>query len=392
MNVHTAHRLRPIAAALAVVAVATALPATAKAKAKADPLRSYQWSLDTVRAPEAWRYSTGRGVTVALLDSGADLTHPELVGNLLVLPGSDFVDPDGCDENDCADDGPKDTNGHGTATASMVGAAANNGVGISGVAPNARLMPVRVVPPSGVDYVAMAAGIRFAADNGADVIGVWQAFPELPYVLSSQGVTGGESANAQPPGAVQALYDAVEHAWGLGALVVASAGNGWPGANAASDDLPPNAAGKPECGAPAVHPLVLCVGAVDREDQHVYYSDFRALDPEMLLVGPSGNEVSGGVLPEELAPCADRVVVIALAGTTRRCPGALPTGYTYISGTTAATAHVVGVAALLAAQGRSNRQILDVLRKSAVDLGPPGPDPVYGFGRVDALAAVRTPV
>ena len=365
------------------------LGATALAGPKDDPLRPHQWSHDTVRVTQAWQHSTGRGAVVALLDTGIDLRHPDLQRNVVVLPGADITEARCSD--DCVLDGPVDRDGHGTATAGIVGATTGNRIGIAGVAPDVRLVPVRISDPAPQSYlVTLAEGIRFAADSGADVIGIWPAYPEVPYPLSSAGVSGEDVIEAQP-GAMQQIFDAVEYAWSRGALLVAAAGNGWPAPDLVAPGTSPAGLAKPECGAPALHPLVLCVGAVDRDDQHVYYSDFRPLAPDMYIVGPSGRDVTGGMLPAELSPCAERVVTTALTGAPRACPGTLPAGYTTISGTSAATGYVTGVAALLAAQGRTNLQILEALRSSAVDLGVPGTDPLYGVGRVDALAAVRTP-
>lgn len=369
--------------------LALAPPVTAAPKG--DPLRSRQWSHDRVRVTEAWRHSTGRGAVVALLDSGVDLIHPDRPRHLLVPRGADLIDLDGCIDSKCRDDGPRDLSGHGTAIAGIVAAPAGNGIGIAGIAPDARVMPVRIVSPNApTPFAALARGIRFAADRGANVIGVWVAFPETPYELSSRGVSG-ETLNDQPTGAAAEVFAAVEYAWSRGALVIGAAGNGFPSPSLVVPSGPPSGPAKPECGIPAIHPLALCVGAVDRADRHTYYSDFRPLRPDMLMVGPSGNDVTGGFLPPDAAPCADRVVTAALTGITRACPGDLPAGYTTISGTSGAAAYVVGVATLLAAQGRTNVQILEALRATAVDLGAPGTDPIFGRGRVDALAAVQFP-
>ncbi|HVE98007.1 MAG TPA: S8 family serine peptidase [Mycobacteriales bacterium] len=374
---------------VALTAVTAAFASPAGAARGPDPLRDRQWSHERIRVAEAWRHSTGRGALVALLDSGVDFRHPDLPRKFVVPRGADVVDPDGCLDNTCRDDGPRDIDGHGTAVAGVIGAVTGNGIGIAGLAPSARLMPVRIVSPTGPSFRALAQGLRFAADHGADVIGVWVAFPELPHALSDNGVSG-EQANGQPAGSVAEVYAAVEYAWSRGAVIIASAGNGWPSGSIVDDSLPPSGPGKPECGVPAVHPLVLCVGAVDRQDQRAYYSDYRPLGSDMLMVGPSGGDVTGGPLASTV-PCADRLVTTALTGATRACPGDLPAGYTTVSGTTGGTAHVVAVAALLAAQGRTQQQIVDVLRATAVDLGVPGTDPFYGRGRVDALAAVTAP-
>ncbi|HVE62874.1 MAG TPA: S8 family serine peptidase [Mycobacteriales bacterium] len=381
------HRIAVVVCVLGLVAPAPPVSAAPKG----DPLRARQWSHDRVRVTEAWKHSTGRGAVVALLDSGVDLAHPDRPHHLLIPRGADVIDPDGCIDSRCRADGPRDLSGHGTAVAGVVAARTGNGEGIAGIAPDARVMPIRIVSPNApASFAALARGIRLAVDHGADVIGVWVAFPELPFELSSRGISG-ETLNDQPTGAAAEVFASVEYAWARGALVIGTAGNGFPSPSLVVPSGPPSGPGKPECGIPAIHPLALCVGAVDRADRHTYYSDFRPLRPDMLMVGPSGNDVTGGFLPPDAAPCADRVVTTALTGSTRACPGDLPAGYTTISGTSGAAAYVVGVATLLAAQGRTNVQILEALRTTAVDLGAPGTDSLYGRGRVDALAAVRAP-
>ena len=123
------------------------------------------WGLDHIGAPEVWNayqdFSgvTGDGITIAVVDTGVDLDHPEFAGR--IVPGYDFVDND-----TIADDG----NGHGTHVAGTI-AGANDGIGITGVAYDANIMPIRVLNDNGSGYLSdVTAGIRFAADNNADVI------------------------------------------------------------------------------------------------------------------------------------------------------------------------------------------------------------------------------
>jgi len=124
-----------------------------------DPLRGEQWGLSATRVPEAWEVASGEGVVIAVIDSGVDLDHPDLVANL--VPGWDFVDDD---------DEPDDPNGHGTHVAGIA-AAATNDIGIAGVAPDASIMPVRVLDEAGVGSdEAIAEAVVWAADNGADII------------------------------------------------------------------------------------------------------------------------------------------------------------------------------------------------------------------------------
>jgi len=124
-----------------------------------DPYYGSEWHLQTINAPTAWNTSVGTGVTVAILDSGIDATHPDLQGKL--VPGWNFYDNNS---------NTADIYGHGTMVAGVVAAQGNNGIGVAGVAWGAKLMPVRVTDTSGVGTLsAFANGLSYAADHGARV-------------------------------------------------------------------------------------------------------------------------------------------------------------------------------------------------------------------------------
>src|SRR4051794_18657496 len=149
---------RPLAF-LACLLLCLAIPATASA---ADPLRPQQWGLDMIQADPAHSTSTGSGVVVAVVDTGVLAPHEDLQGQLVA--GRDFVQSPN-------DDTPQDENGHGTHVSGIIAAAANNGKGIEGVAPGARIMPIRVLDANGVgDADTVAKGINWAVDHGANVI------------------------------------------------------------------------------------------------------------------------------------------------------------------------------------------------------------------------------
>ena len=119
----------------------------------------YEWHLQTINAPTAWNTSIGTGVTVAILDSGIDPTHPDLVGQL--VPGWNFYDNNS---------NTADVYGHGTLVAGVVAAKGNNSIGVAGVAWGAKLMPVRVTDTSGIGTLsAFANGLTYAADHGARI-------------------------------------------------------------------------------------------------------------------------------------------------------------------------------------------------------------------------------
>lgn len=166
-----------------------------------DPLYADQWALGRVQAPCAWYYSTGsEEVTVAVIDSGIDLNHPDLVAQLRD-DGYDFVDDD---------DDPSDENGHGTNVAGIIAATINNDEGIAGLAPQVKILPVRVMNRRGKGSdEAIAAGIRYSADKGARVLNL------------SLGATLMIAAETES----ELVTEAIRYAQAQGALVVVSAGN-----------------------------------------------------------------------------------------------------------------------------------------------------------------------
>ena len=222
-------------ASLASSCLAIAPPVHAAAN---DPLLAQQWGIFAIGADRVWSSTTGTGVIVAVVDSGSG-PHPDLAENL--LPGRSFF---GLVESQDGTD--IDASGHGSHVAGIIAAAANNGIGGSGVAPNAKILPVKVLDQAGQgDARDVAAGVRYAADNGAKVIN-----------LSLGGA-------AESP----SLTQAITYANDKGALVIAAAGNG--GAN-----------DKPKW--PASLDLTLAVTAVDQSnnatsfDQRGEYIDIAA--------------------------------------------------------------------------------------------------------------------
>ncbi len=202
-----------------------------------DPYYADQWHLPRIGAARAWDASTGDpGVVVAVVDTGVDAEHQELAGR--VLKGYDFVE---------GDSDTSDANGHGTHVAGIAAASGDNGVGVAGVAWRASILPVKVLDESGYGYYSdVIAGIRYAADQGADVINL---------------SLGGSACSL-------ALQEAVDYAHGRGSIVVAAAGN----------------EGLDSLSYPAACQYVIGVGASDQDDLPASFSS-RGKDLDLLAPG-----------------------------------------------------------------------------------------------------------
>jgi thermitase len=182
-----------------------------------DPAFAQQWGLSLIGAPAAWQVSQGvKPVVVAIIDSGVDPTQPDLQGAL--VPGADFVDSSG---------DTSDGFGHGTMVAGVIAARPDNGVGGTGICWTCRVMPIKVLDSNGVGTAtAIADGIRWAADHGANVI-------SMSFVLTGPDV---------------GVQSAIDYAHDHGVLIVAAAGNN-------GNDSPTY---------PASYPDVISVAAIDQ--------------------------------------------------------------------------------------------------------------------------------
>ncbi len=275
-----------------------------------DPDTYLQYGLFAIHAPEAWNFPQNARVTIAILDTGIDYSHPEFTGKL--VPGYDFIN----DDNIAQDD-----NGHGTHVAGIAAATGNNGMGISGVSWNALILPVKVLNSSGNGtYSDVARGIIWAVDEGADIINL---------------SLGGDKPS-------QLLEEATTYASDRGVVLVASSGNS--GAN--------------HILFPAAISQVIAVGAVDIDNNHAGFSNYG---PELDLVAPGVNILST----------------------------MLNNSYSYKSGTSMSAPMIAGAIALLRSiSGVSVYQAVYGLESSALDLGYPGFDSVYGYGLIQLDAAV----
>lgn len=284
-----------------------------------DPDYGQQWNLRQINVESAWDDTKGSGITVAVIDTGISPV-PDLKDTKFVK-GYDFVN----DQIEAYDD-----NGHGTHVAGTVAQSTNNNYGVAGIAYEATLMPLKVLSGSGGGTVAdIAESIRFAADNGADVIN-----------MSLGG--GGES---------QLMREAIDYAHQKGVVIIAAAGN--------SND---NSASYP-----ARYPHVIGVSALDSAGVKAPYSNFGA---GVDISAPGGSEV-GKILQETINPETGEPMFAGLQGTSMASP------------------HVAGVAALIKAAGiQEPDEIADVLTKSARVIQQ---DPLnhFGAGHLDAAAAVK---
>jgi serine protease len=349
-----------VAAALAAactIAFAAAAPAMA---APNDPLYAAQWGPQQVHAEQAWSTSTGSGTIIGVVDSGVDFDHPDLAGKL--LQGATFL---GCGTTSCGngdwESGPADRQAtkstHGTHVAGIAAAATGNGIGIAGVAPDAKVLPVKTLDEDGGSFEDIGLGIRYAVDHGASVVN-----------LSLGALPGAQALTLT--GQISDVQDAIAYAREHGAVVVAAAGNDFV---------------SPLCGTPAFDRGALCVVSTDKREARSAFSNFALNQDLEAVAAPGGSS----------APiCGEDIVSTVPLGTGTATACGYGPDYDEYAGTSMATPHVAGVAALLAAQGRTDENIMTTLETTARQPGTGARgvfDPVYGYGIVDAQAAVVAP-
>jgi lantibiotic leader peptide-processing serine protease len=347
-----------------------------------------QWALDAIDAPEAWAKGyRGAGARVAVLDSGVDVGHPDLAANLNLALSTSFIPGVGVD----APPGPGIPLGgplhHGTWVAGIV-AAADNGIGTIGVAPEAELVAVRVCrdPDGPCPHSAVLAGIVYAATAGADVINL-----SLAGIVPRSALRD-EQGDVIPANHVAELLVAFRRAFRFaetrGATSVAAAGND--ARNLDGDgDLVQLFADLPHLlTVSATGPNGWGLDPATNLDLPAFYTNYghSAVD----LAAPGGNLDFSLLVPDPFAHLCTVVVTFPCAAFDF-VVGPTAGGWTFAFGTSAAAPHVAGVAALLVgANGGAMRpaEVEAALRASADDLGAPGLDPLYGHGRVNAARAL----
>ncbi len=298
-----------------------------------DPAFSQQqWNLKMLELEKTWDTIKGsRDVTVAVIDTGILINHPDLQGN--ITKGYDFIDHD----NDPSDTDPDFS--HGTHVAGIIGAMTNNNEGIAGINWDIKIMPIRVIGPGGSGgYSALIAGIHWAVDNGAQIIN-----------LSLAGSVDSTS-----------LSDAINYALDHHVTVVAAAGN-----NGSSPIL-----------YPAQYPEVISVGAIGPNKKRAYYSNFG---PNLDIVAPGGdNSISSHKYN----------TILSTSGLMTNDTSTYQ--YTWSQGTSMATPHVTGLIALLYSKGiNTPQEVKQLIKDTADDLGIAGIDNQYGAGLININKALE---
>lgn len=273
----------------------------------------YQWNLPITDTNQGWQVTKGdKTVPVAVVDTGVDINHSDLQGNL--LQGYNVVDPS---------KDPMDDVGHGTHVAGVISALVNNNIGVAGMTWYNPVMPVKVLDSSGSGSTyAVAQGVIWATDHGAKVI----------------NMSLGNYADAQ------FLHDAVKYAFDHDVVLIAASGND-------NTERP---------GYPAAYPEVFAVAATDSQNNKAPFSNYG----DYIDVAAPG---------------------VSIASTYPH------NQYAALSGTSMASPHVTALAALIRSTNPQlkNTEVMDIMRKSARDIGTPGRDKYFGYGLIDVVKAVQ---
>ena len=370
-------------------AVADALNPPSNPPGSIDPRFNLQWGHTAVQAVAAWNNGVrGKDARVAVLDTGFSLTHPDIASKYDPSCTADMTG-EGIAYGPNSDD-PTGIFSHGMHTAGTVAAAQNN-AGTIGVAPDATLCLVKVLLNSGSgSFADVVSGILFAADKDVDVISM-----SLGGYLVKSGEKG--LYTAVEAGELRHFIDrAVDYATSRGALVIASAGNDAIDFDKTDNliSLPSDSPGALSISATA--PIGWARNPNVSLDNLASYSNFGQ---SAISLGAPGGDFRPDLVPGTCTvagltrDCAVFDLVFSTgAVVTRRTRLAAPGAYYYWSaGTSMATPHVSGVAALIVSRFGSMppAQLRSLLEQGADDLGKPGNDSAYGAGRVNAAKSTR---
>lgn len=297
-----------------------------------DPLYRRQWNFRQINAPSAWKLTQGAGVTVAIIDTG--IAKVEDLKAAQFVPGWNFI-------NDT--DNANDDHGHGTHVAGTVAQNTNNGLGVSGIAFDVKLMPVKVLSNTGSGSSSqVAAGIRFAADNGAQVINLSLGSPFKSSVIGK----------------------AVEYAYNHGVVVVCAAGND----------------GRSKVSYPAAFPNAIAVAATQFDENTTFYSNYGK---EIDIAAPGGNtqlDQDGDSFPDGI-----------LQNTID--PGNTSTeGYFAFMGTSMASPHVAAAAAMIMSVGVKSPADVEAIIKQSARKPRNAKEDIslrYGAGIIDIYEALK---